>query len=277
MVAAMSGAQLNFHREGSGTPLVLVHGIAATWQCWLPVIPELAAHHDVIAVDLPGFGGSTALQAERPSLHHFAQSILNLMDHLGIEEFHVSGNSLGGAVTLELLRSGRVLSYNGISAAGQTFGRFLHVTKALLRGSYHGARLIRPFARQLVRLRALRIAFLWPMVGAPAKLTADYSYELVHGAAVGSGFEATLAHAIPKHGIDVPAYAGPAQMLWGTHDRILPISALRRFSAQWPSLRPVELPGLGHVPMQDDPALIARHIRTFTAAADAARTTTQPA
>lgn len=271
MVPPMSGSLIHYHREGSGTPLVLVHGIAATWQCWLPVIPELARHHDVIAVDLPGFGQSTALQAEQPSLKHFAQSILELMDHLGIDRFHVSGNSLGGAVTLELLKSGRVLSYNGISAAGQTFGWFIHITKFLLRSSVIGARLIAPLARQLTKLRPLRVAFLWPMVGKPARLTASYTYELVHGAAIGSGFEATLAHAIPNRGLDVPAFDGPAQMLWGTKDRILPLSALHRYKAKWPSLQIVPLHGLGHVPMQDDPALVAQSIVAFTTAADAGR------
>ena len=81
----MPGQLINFHREGSGSPLVLVHGIGATWQCWLPVIPGLAEHHDVIAVDLPGFGGSVDLGIAEPSLEHFAQSILDLMDSLGIE------------------------------------------------------------------------------------------------------------------------------------------------------------------------------------------------
>lgn len=268
---------IHYHREGSGTPLVLVHGIAATWQCWLPVIPELARHHDVIAVDLPGFGASTALQAPQPSLEHFAQSILDLMDHLGIDRFHVSGNSLGGAITLELLKSGRVLSYNGISAAGQTYGWFVHITKLLLRSSVLGARAIAPIARPLTKLRPLRAAFLWPMVGRPAKLTASYTYELVHGAAIGSGFEPTLTHAIPNHGLDIPAFDGPAQMLWGTKDRILPLSALHRYKAKWPALEIVPLHGLGHVPMQDDPPLIARHIAEFTAAADRARTASQAA
>lgn len=116
----MAATQLiNHHRTGSGTPLVLIHGIGATWQCWKPVLPGLAAHHEVFAVDLPGFGHSTALAIERPSLEHFADSVLALMDHHGIDKFHVAGNSMGGGVSLELLRSGRVLSYTGISRSGR--------------------------------------------------------------------------------------------------------------------------------------------------------------
>ncbi|MBO9534528.1 MAG: alpha/beta fold hydrolase [Solirubrobacteraceae bacterium] len=265
------GRLINYHREGSGSPLVLVHGIAATWQCWLPVIPGLAERHDVIAVDLPGFGCSVDLQIPEPSLEHFAQSILDLLDHLGIERFHVSGNSLGGAVALELLKSGRVLSYNGISAAGQTYGPFVNVTKLALRGSYYGSRLIDPIAKLLLRLKPLRAAFLWQMLGKPGRVTADYAYELVHGCAVGSGFESTLKYAIPKRGLDVPAFDGPAQMLWGTRDYILPLSAVGRWAERWDGLKIVPLPGLGHVPMQDEPELIVRAILAWTSAADAAK------
>jgi pimeloyl-ACP methyl ester carboxylesterase len=265
----MSTATLNYHREGTGSPLVLVHGIGATWQCWLPLIPQLATHHDVIAPDLPGFGGSVALGVEEPSLAHFSQSILDLLDSLGIDRFHVSGNSLGGAVTLELLKSGRVLSYNGISAAGHAFGATLPITKLLLRSAYYGSKLIAPIARQLLKIKPLRVAFLWPMVGHPAKLTAAYAYELVHGCAVGAGFERTLAHAIPDGGVAVPSYDGPAQMLWGTRDFILPFNAVAKWAANWPSLKIVPLRGLGHVPMQDDPELIASTIAAFTAAVDA--------
>ena len=48
--------QLNHYRAGAGEPLVLLHGIGSHWQMWEPVLPMLTARHDVIAVDLPGFG-----------------------------------------------------------------------------------------------------------------------------------------------------------------------------------------------------------------------------
>ena len=50
--------QPNHDRSGRGEPLVLMHGIGSRWQMWEPVIPRLAERHDVIAVDLPGFGAS---------------------------------------------------------------------------------------------------------------------------------------------------------------------------------------------------------------------------
>lgn len=261
----MSTGLLNYHRAGSGTPLVLVHGIGATWQCWRPVIDELAAHHDVIAVDLPGFGGSVELGVPTPTLQHFAESILELLDHLGVDRFHVAGNSLGGTVAAELCNSGRPLSYTGISAAGHTYGPSSRFTKLLLRGSYYGARALRPVAPLMLRVPLVRVIALWPMLGHPWKASRDYAVDLVVGCAAGRGFAPTLANAIHDVGVPAPSWSGPAQMLWGTRDLILPFSALERWKAVWPGLVGVPMPRLGHVPMQDDPELIVQQILTLTA------------
>jgi pimeloyl-ACP methyl ester carboxylesterase len=55
-----SGASaLTRQRGGSGPPLVLVHGLGLSWRSWQPVLDALEDRHDVVAIDLPGFGEST--------------------------------------------------------------------------------------------------------------------------------------------------------------------------------------------------------------------------
>ena len=49
------------HRTGAGEPLVLVHGVGESVVGWRPVHDELSKDYDVIAIDLPGFGGSPSL------------------------------------------------------------------------------------------------------------------------------------------------------------------------------------------------------------------------
>jgi pimeloyl-ACP methyl ester carboxylesterase len=267
----MAGPLINHHRVGSGSPLVLIHGIGASWQCWNPVIPGLASRHDVIAIDLPGFGGSTALGIDEPSLGQFAQSILDLLDSLGVRDFHVAGNSLGGGVGIELLRSGRVLSYHGISPIGRTIGPYRHVSRALLLFAYHGSRALLPIAPALMKVRPIRMAFAGDMVGHPSKLTADYALGLVEHCARGTGFRATLDQVVSRdQPIAIPPFDGPAQLLWGTRDVILPIGAADAFAASWPGLDIVRMPGLGHVPMLDDPKLIVDSILRRTAQVDTA-------
>jgi pimeloyl-ACP methyl ester carboxylesterase len=83
--------------------LVLLHGIGHRWQAWLPIMYELAAHHEVISVDLPGFGASAVPLSGMPS--DMAQSVAGIATFLvseGLDLPHVAGNSLGGAIALEL-------------------------------------------------------------------------------------------------------------------------------------------------------------------------------
>jgi len=92
---------LAHERTGSGPPLVLLHGIGLDRACWEPVLGLLEPGRDVLAVDLPGFGGS-AMVGGTPTIAALASAVGALVRALGLAPPHVAGNSLGGAVALEL-------------------------------------------------------------------------------------------------------------------------------------------------------------------------------
>src|SRR5215208_2538542 len=89
--------KLNYERRGIGEPLLLIHGTGSHWQVWEPVLDTLAVRHHVIAVDLPGHGGSEpAPDGTPPTAAGFARLISTfLREELGIESAHVAGNSMG--------------------------------------------------------------------------------------------------------------------------------------------------------------------------------------
>jgi len=96
-------ATLAYTRSGAGAPLVLLHGIGSSRHAWDPVIPTLAGHFDVLAIDLPGFGDSGLLPpGAGPGPAALAAAVAGLLGDLGITAPHVAGNSLGGWVALEL-------------------------------------------------------------------------------------------------------------------------------------------------------------------------------
>src|SRR5437763_14858227 len=89
---------LNHNRVGGGEPLLLVH---PTWRAWLPVIPALSARHDVVGVDLPGFGESAPLRhGVAPSVPTLAAAVEEALDRLGWETAPVAGHPWGGGVAL---------------------------------------------------------------------------------------------------------------------------------------------------------------------------------
>ena len=102
----MASLRIMLHHveSGTGRPIVLLHAFPMDSSLWAAARQALApAGHRVITPDLPGFGGS-ALAPQPPSLDVMADAVVELLDHLGIERVVVGGLSMGGYVTMALLR-----------------------------------------------------------------------------------------------------------------------------------------------------------------------------
>ncbi|HEY8451798.1 MAG TPA: alpha/beta fold hydrolase [Natronosporangium sp.] len=326
---------LHVERRGSGPPLLLVHGIGHRWQAWEPVMDLLAAHHDVIAVDLPGFGRSPLPAGGRLDVAALVAAVRGLADELGLVRPHVAGNSLGGAIALELAMSGAVASATALSPAGfytaqearraglilgwlraqsflpvpvlraalavpavrrSAFGtlvvhpdrldreRMLGDTLALRRGKGFS-----PVARSLRDYRFQAGGLAVPPAGAAVAGVAATAGDGDGGAVVsdrdggvaGDGGAAAGAGdgGAAAGGGDGGAAVGdggtaggpvPVTVAWGERDRILPPREAARAREALPWARHVTLPGCGHVPMSDDPELVALTILRTTGAAPAA-------
>jgi len=271
----MRGTTLTFStlahdRAGTGTPIVLVHGIGHRRQAWNPVVDRLVESHEVFAVDLPGFGESPALPKGTPhTVAAIADQLLANFAAWGIERPHIAGNSLGGAVALELARRGQVASATALSPASFMPAQHLLVAAVPLGLMRAGSFLVPSFAlRSLSRFAWFRRAIGWPLYMHPERHDAAATYGDALALKRARGFEATMLRCI------APAFrrfSGPLQaptsIAWGTHDRLLLPSQADRARKQLPEVRHEWLTGAGHVPMGDTPELITRLIEETIAAA----------
>jgi len=83
----------------SSEAILFLHGNAESHRVWFNWIPHLARHYRVICPDMRGFGESTPMPLDHVwSLHELVHDAIRLMDHLGIERFHLVGAKLGGTV-----------------------------------------------------------------------------------------------------------------------------------------------------------------------------------
>jgi pimeloyl-ACP methyl ester carboxylesterase len=99
--AEVNGINLYYETLGSGRPMVLLHGGLGSGEMFGPILPALAAEHQVINVDLQGHGRTA--DVDRPlSYPRMADDTAAAVRHLEIEQLDVLGYSLGGAVALEL-------------------------------------------------------------------------------------------------------------------------------------------------------------------------------
>lgn len=99
--ADVDGVRMHYVKGGSGTPVVLVHGWPQTWYGWWPIMPALAEHHTVYAVDLPGLGDSSGTPTgyDKATLARYVHTLI--ADRLGIRDARVIGHDFGAAVAFQ--------------------------------------------------------------------------------------------------------------------------------------------------------------------------------
>ncbi|MGW5642524.1 alpha/beta fold hydrolase [Saccharopolyspora sp. NPDC003752] len=99
--ADVDGVRMHYVTGGSGTPVVLIHGWPQTWYGWWQIMPALAEHHTVYAVDLPGLGDSTGSPTgyDKATLARYVHTLI--ADRLGVRDAAVIGHDFGAAVAFQ--------------------------------------------------------------------------------------------------------------------------------------------------------------------------------
>jgi pimeloyl-ACP methyl ester carboxylesterase len=255
-----------FERRGAGEPLVLLHGIGHHWRAWLPVLDRLARVHDVVAIDLPGFGGSPVPVGGLPAdMMAVVAGVSDIFTDLGLDRPHVAGNSLGGAIALELAAAGRVASATAISPAGFCTARELRWAVGVLGLHRAAAHLPRPVMRRMLGVPALRALSFGMLFARPALVPVDAALADARALRDARAFRATARAGRGYAFQGAPSV--PVTVAWGTRDRILPYQQATLARQRLPTARHVDLAGCGHVPMHDDPDLVASVILDTTGAA----------
>jgi pimeloyl-ACP methyl ester carboxylesterase len=252
--------RLNYERAGQGEPLLLLHSLGGSLVQWSPVMDRLAAEHDVIAVDMPGFGRSPSLpQGIQPRAANLATAVLDFYESLGLDgKPAVAGISLGGWVSIECARQGGAGAVVALCPAG-FWRRALDGPSQTVARARRRGRLIRPLLRPIMytargRRRALGRVIYHPERLSPGEAEAIAS-AYVTAPAYDEANELMRAGRVEElKGIKVPI-----TLAWGEHDALvrnkpLPDRVLPKRVEQ------VELPGCGHVPTWDDPELVTRVI-----------------
>jgi len=245
-------SRLVYDRKGSGETVVLIHGIGHRRQAWQPVFDRLAERYDVIAVDLAGFGKSPRYARGVP--YNMDNACLDLSQNFaewGIERPHVVGNSLGGAIALELGARGLVSSATALSPAG-FFTRFGIVRALAVLGLLRVTSQAPDFVvRLLTRTRLGRKAVGYVLYAHPERHTAEAAYGDAIALKRCRGFEGVAKEGL-GYRFDQPVDV-PVTVAWGTKDLILPYRQSAVARERLPEARHVPLVGAGHVPMSDLP------------------------
>jgi len=259
------------YRAGSGEPVVLIHGFTGAWHHWRPVLAELVARYEVIAPTLAGHDGGPPFPADlEMNFSSATDSFERHLDELGVGMAHFVGNSLGGAIALELAKRGRARTVVALAPAGgwsdgerdvERIARFFKRTVRLARSGERLTPLVmrRPSTRRLALRDAMRHGELVPCADAVA-----LSHATAH-CAVADAAIASLARGGSGFALrELDRISCPVLLASPEFDRILPAGIhAPRFRREIPGVEARTLVGCGHVPMWDDTALIVKTICEF--------------
>lgn len=247
---------LAFERVGSGPPLVLLHGVGHRRQAWYPVVERLAEHRELFLVDLPGHGESDALP-DGPPVQVLGAELAAFLVANGLDRPHLAGNSLGGRIALEAGALGLARSVTALAPAGFWRSDFAFgYTRGLFRTVEALGRRMEPRAARLAQTRIGRaIMFGW-ITAHPGRIDPKRALGDFEGfVRARPAMNAILRAAAPFVG--AVAAEVPVTIAWGSRDIVLPPYQARVARTVLPTATHVRLPGCGHVPMSDDPDLVA--------------------
>jgi len=248
-----AGRRLHYVDYGAGPPILLIHGMAGSWQTWLENISSLGEHHRVIAVDLPGFGGSDPLPAGA-DFGGYVEALESLLEELMIPSVAVFGHSLGGVVALALAAHSpkRVRCVVLVSGGGAELSRirlatiqaFFFMVKVLL-----GV----PGVSRLLATAVVGRAILWPAVYDQQAVAHELVQQMVPRAVTPGFLDGVRLGSQGLRDLDLQAVNAPVLLAWGREDRILPLTTARQLEARLRASTLVVFDEVGHCAMFEAP------------------------
>lgn len=248
--------QLAYTRRGNGFPLVLVHGYLGSAEVWRHHLPTLSINFDVIAPNLAGFGASNTIEAPE-TIAGFATQVLDLLDHLGIEQFHLLGHSMGGMIVQEMARMApsriQKLVCFGTGPVGVLPNRFEPIERSRQRLREDG-----------LAATADRIAATWFVDGEDAP-----DFYFCRTIALQTSMQAALASLSAWEAWDgtdaLPSIEAQTLVLWGDRDRSYGWSQPEALWKGIPGATLAVAPNCGHNVHMENSRLFSQLIDDFLA------------
>ncbi len=258
-------AYLRNAEANPGDTIVMVHGFGANKDNWTRLADQLTDDFNVYAIDLPGHGDSSKPLDLGYTLDEQTEHLAGILTALGIDRFHMMGNSMGGAITA--LFAARYPERIKTAVLFDPAGIFEHESELVDLVREGDNPLIPSKPGDLKRLMDFALEeepFVpWPILGVlEDKAIANQDINRVIFAAIrDSGFESAFRQQITR-------IQDPVLVVWGKQDRIIDYRNGALFVEAIPDARLELLDGIGHAPMLEAPERSAQLFRTFLATSD---------
>lgn len=276
---SLHGGRVAYLKAGSGSTMLLMHGVGESSASWREVLPRLAERYTVYAPDLPGYGASDPLASAEggPTPERFAALMAAFLDTVTAAEAGpavVVGHSLGGSIALELaLRHPQQVERLVLEdAAG--LGHYVNPALRTLTLAGYGDLGVQMGRTGLgAAHRALaRIPLLFAR---PHRAPLDWVSEQTRLATLPHHLPTTLAALRAQVGPfgqrrvlldELPRLQIPTLLVWGAQDAVLPVSQARTALTRLQHGQLAVVPSCGHLPHLEQPDRFLDAINVFLSA-----------
>lgn len=245
--------------------VLLIHGMGSASSAWIPIQSQLTERFNVIKIDLPGHGKTPLDSTQAMDPVALAKSVFETMNNLGIDTFHVVGNSLGGWIGLEMavLNPDAIESVTALAPAGLWLEPF--TTR------YSGTAIARMLANSLRVISPLLLHSEWARKIGFENVSPrwrEFSYELCLDAsnamATAIGYYPAWDALLKKRFDKEISSKVKITVIFGDTDRTLPAPSCQERSLAPTHAKWVNFTECGHAPMWDHPNEVLQEIYRIT-------------
>jgi pimeloyl-ACP methyl ester carboxylesterase len=253
--------KLSIETYGQGPAVLLLHGMGSAATAWKPIIPSLAKHFKVITLDLPGHGRSAYSPMQSMDPTSLAKLVMKNLSDIGISDFHLVGNSLGGWIALEIavLNPSQVKTITALAPAGLWLTPFT--------SRYPGEIALRIMAGGVGKIAPSVLNYTWAKkIGfeTVSPRWKDLSYEVcldaTNAMATSTGYFPAWDALLGKRFDKQISNEIPITIVFGDSDHTLPEKTCQERSLAPAHAKWVVLPQTGHAPMWDSPGEVISEI-----------------
>jgi abhydrolase domain-containing protein 6 len=254
----VAGQDFEYFEAGKGDTILFIHGFQSDKAWWLSYLPPLIDKYHVVALDLPGHGGSSSYYSLKYDIQSLAKEVAKFVEKKEIKKFHLIGTSMGGGVSLaySLIQPERVLSLSLINPLGVVHSEKSDFQKQL----DEGRNLFLPDTlKDLDEFSVYLIGRCWDinylmkkcMLSRLIKLRPFYK----------KAFD-DLSKSTPLnnvlHKIDIETL-----IIAATDDRMIHPNSFNMFVEAMPKIKMIALEKAGHVLVGEDLILATKHVEEF--------------
>ncbi|PNK61745.1 abhydrolase domain-containing 18 [Psychrobacter sp. FDAARGOS_221] len=246
--------------------IVLLHGTSASLHTWDGWTKALESEYCVLRLDMPGFGltGPYTDENKRYTLDNYVDTVIKVMDALGIGKVSIAGNSLGGGVAwlMALKYPNRVNKLILVDASGLKF-KSKSVPIGFKLAQY---RMLDSLITKVLPKRLIRdsVQSVYADTSKVTEALVNRYYEL----ALRTGNRKALIQRM-REGLStrqvgqLSDITQPTLIIWGRQDKLIPIDSAYRFEQAIPNSQLAIFDNLGHVPQEEDPEATVAVVKQF--------------